>query len=195
MDKEKSINNFSIVAFVLSFILFPVGLILSIIGLLRSKNYKKENGVNPKYYIFNIVGIIVSVINFLVFVFTIFIIILSVGLATSKDDEVLGNYTCTDNYYRNPKISAEFKNGKFSWGLSSSNMVIGTYRVTSRQINNNTYTYKLTLKPNNYSISGNVRIKTKEKYGITIVKNGSKSIITFDNGKLYNCYKESNNEF
>ena len=54
MDKEKSINTFSIVAFVLSFLLFPVGLILSIIGLVRCKNYKKEEGKYPRYFAFNI---------------------------------------------------------------------------------------------------------------------------------------------
>ena len=66
MDKEKSINNFSIVAFVLSFLIAPAGLILSIIGLVRCKNYKKEYGNNPKYFAFNIVGLVISIIGFII---------------------------------------------------------------------------------------------------------------------------------
>ena len=199
MEKEKSLNTYSIIAFVLSFLIFPVGLILSIIGLAKCKKYEKEEGVKCKSKIYNIIGIIVSCISIFITTFIILIVILTVGLVTSKDSTVLDSYTCNDRYNRNPAISANFKNGRFTWGKyndTKNNVIEGTYDITSRQINNSTYTYKLTLRPDNYRISNNMSINTNKTYDITIVKKGYNVTISFENGTTYNCYSSgSENEF
>ena len=197
MDKEKSINNFSIVAFVLSFLLFPVGLILSIIGLVRCKNYKKEYGKNPKYFSFNIVGIVVSIISLLIILFIFGIIFLVFGILASNEKYVVGSYTC---YYPNSyraAVSAEFKNRKFKWakyGDENNNAIYGTYRLNSVNVENGDYTYKLKIKPT--EIKTTSKLSSKKSYDIVINKVNNKITISFDNGTTYNCTKRTyNNEF
>ena len=197
MEKEKSINTFSIVAFILSFIIFPVGLILSIIGLVRCKNYKKETGENPKYYAFNIVGIVVSVISFLITMFIFGIIFLVFGVLASKQNDIAGNYTCNYPYSYRPAVSAEFKDGKFRWSKYNdevNNSISGTYKLTSVKINNGDSEYKLIIKPN--TIKTTTMVTPKKSYEVVIKKASGKVTITFDNGTTYNCTKrEINNEF
>ena len=197
MNKEKSINNFSIVAFILSFILFPVGLILSIIGLVRCNKYKKENGKNPRYYAFNIVGLVVSIISFLITLFIFGIIILVFGILASNEKYVEGNYTCYyPNSYR-PAVSAEFNNGNFRWSKyldEKNNSIEGTYRLNAVSINNNDYTYKLRIRPK--TIKTTTHVGSKKYYDIVIEKVNNRITITFDNGTKYNCTKRiNNNEF
>lgn len=197
MDKERSINNFSIVAFVLSFLIAPVGLILSIIGLVRCKNYQKENDKNPKYFAFNIVGLVISIIGFIITLFMFGIIALVFGILASNEKYVVGNYTC---YYPNSyraAVTAEFKDGNFKWakyGDEKNNAIYGTYRLNSVAINNGNYTYKLRIKPTN--INTNVKVSYKKRYDVVIQKINNKITITFDNGTTYNCSKRiNNNEF
>ena len=197
MKKEKSINNFSIVAFILSFLLFPVGLILSIIGLVRCKNYKKENGVNPKYFAFNIVGLIVSIISFLIVLFIIGIVCLVFGILASNEKYIVGNYTCYYPSSYRPALNVEFKDHKFKWSKyndEKNNSIEGTYILNSASVNNSDYTYKLRIKPN--KINTKIKIDTKKRYDIVIRKINNKITITFDNGTTYNCTKRiNNNEF
>ena len=197
MDKEKSINNFSIVAFILSFLLFPVGLILSIIGLVRCKNYRKEEGKNPKYFAFNIVGLIVSILGFLITLFIIGIVALVFGILSSNEKYVDGNYTC---YYPNsyiPAVSAEFKDHNFRWakyGDEKNNAIYGTYRLNGVTINNGDYTYKLRIRPK--TINTTTRVNSKKNYDVVNNKVNNKITITFDNGTKYNCTKRNiSNEF
>ena len=197
MNKEKSINNFSIVAFILSFILFPVGLILSIIGLVRCNKYKKETGKNPRYYAFNIVGLVVSIISFLITLFIFGIIILVFGILASNEKYVEGNYTCYyPNSYRSA-VSAEFNNGNFRWskyGDETNNSINGTYRLNGLTINNDEYTYKLRIKPKTIKTSS--KVNSKAYYDIIIKKVNNQITISFDNGTTYKCSKkEINNEF
>lgn len=197
MEKERSINNFSIVAFVLSFLIAPAGLILSIIGLVRCKNYKKEYGNNPKYFAFNIVGLVISIIGFIITLFMFGIIALVFGILASNEKYVVGNYTC---YYPNSyraAVTAEFKNGNFKWakyGDEKNNAIYGTYRLNSVSINNGDYTYKLRIKPR--IVNTTTRVNSKKRYDIIINKVNNKITITFDNGTTYNCSKRIyNNEF
>ena len=197
MDKEKSINTFSIVAFVLSFLLFPVGLILSIIGLVRCKNYKKEEGKYPRYFAFNIVGLIVSILGFLITLFIIGIVVLVFGILSSNEKYVDGNYTCYYPYSYRPAVVAEFKNGNFIWskyGDKTNNSINGTYRLNGLTINNDEYTYKLRIKPK--SIKTSSKVNSKAYYDIVIKKVNNQITISFDNGTTYKCSKkEINNEF
>lgn len=198
MEKEKNLNTFSIVAFIFSFLLFPVGLILSIIGIVRCKKYEKENEIKLKYKVFNIVGLIISILEMLLISFVIIFIIFILNVVKSHDNEVLGSYTCDYRYSSLPVISANFNDGKFIWSnyYDSNNVVVGTYKVNSRQINNKVYTYKLSIKPNDYKINNNININTSKSYNITIVKNGNDATITFENGTTYNCHSVVNgNEF
>lgn len=197
MEKEKKINNLSIVAFVLSFLIFPVGLILSIIAMVKGKNYKRENGFNPSYYPFSVAGLIISILGFLITLFTIGIIVFVFGILSYNEKYVDGRYTC---YYPNSyraAVSAEFKNGKFTWakyGDASNNSISGTYRLNSVQVNNGDYTYKLRIRPKN--IKTTTRVNSKRYYDIIIKKINNKITISFDNGTEYNCSKGIyNNEF
>lgn len=197
MDKEKSINNFSIVAFILSFIIFPVGLILSIIGLVRCKNYKKETGKNPSHFAFNIFGIVVSIISFLIVLFIFGIVFMVFGILSSNEKYVEGGYTCYYPSSYKPAITAEFKNHNFKWakyGDENNNAIYGTYRLNGLTVNNGNYIYKLIIKPKR--INTNARINYKKRYDIVIKKENNKITITFDNGTTYNCSKRTYyNEF
>lgn len=197
MDKEKSINTFSIVAFILSFILFPVGLILSIIGLVRCKKFEKEEGIKPKYKVFNIIGIVISIISFLIVLFIFGIVILVFTILASNEKYVEGSYTC---YYPNsyiPAVSSEFKDRNFKWakyGDERNNVIYGTYRLNGVTINNNDYTYKLRIRPKTIKITS--KVSSKRYYDVVIEKVNNKITITFDNGTKYNCIKKENlNEF
>ena len=196
MDKEKSINTFSIVAFILSFIIFPVGLILSIIGLVRCKNYKKEYGENPKNIAFNIVGLVISGLGFLTMLFVFLIIGVVFAVLASNEKYVEGNYTCYYPYSYRPAVSAEFNDGTFKWskyGDSKNNSIEGTYRLNAVNIENGESTYKLIIKPK--SIKTTTKVNSKEKYEITIKKVNGKITITFDTGTTYNCTKrETSND-
>ena len=197
MEKEKGINDLSIVAFILSFLLFPVGLILSIIGLVKCKKYRKENGVNPKYYAFNIIGLIVSILGIIITLFIIGIIFLVFGILSYNEKYVVGNYTCNYPYSYRPAVTAEFKNGVFKWakyGDEKNNAIYGTYRLNSVVINNGDYEYKLKIKPT--TINTNTRVNYKKSYEVVIKKVNNKITITFDNGTTYNCSKRNvGNEF
>ena len=194
MEKEKGITNLSIAAFVLSFLIAPVGLILSIVGLVKSKNYKNENGEYPKYFGFGIAGLIISIINFLIMIFTIGILILVFGILSYNEKYVVGNYTCYYPYSYKPAVIAEFNNGKFYWSKyndAQNNIISGTYRLNSVKVNNKDYTYKLRIRPK--TIKSTSYIKSKKYYDIVINKVNSKITITFDNGTTYNCTKRINN--
>ena len=197
MEKEKKINNLSIVAFVLSFLIFPVGLILSIIAMVKGKNYKRENGKRPSYYPFSIAGLIISILGFLITLFTIGIIVFVFGILSYNEKYVDGHYIC---YYPNsykPAVSADFSNRKFKWskyGDEINNSIEGTYVLNSASINNGDYTYKLRIKPIN--IKSTSLIRSKKRYDIVIKKINNKITISFDNGIEYNCTKRTyNNEF
>lgn len=196
MDKEKSLNTFSIVAFILSFILFPVGLILSIIGMVRCNKYKKETGRKPSYYIFNIIGLIVSVLVSIIIAFVFFLIIFVFGVLSYNKKYVIGTYTCYYPYSYKPAVTAKFNNNNFTWSKYNdelSNSISGKYRLKSVQIKNDIHAYKIQLTPNTYKTSA--RIGTKSNYDIIIKKQNNKTTITFDNGTTYNCTKGSSNEF
>lgn len=191
MEKEKGINNLSIAAFVLSFLVFPVGLILSIIGLVKCKNFKKEYGENPKYFAFNIVGIIVSILGLLVVLFVFGILALVFGILNSNEKYVIGNYTCYYPYSYRPAVSAEFNKGSFKWskyGDEINNSIEGTYRLNGVTIENNEHTYKLRIKPK--EIKSTSRVNSKDSYEVVIKNVNGKTTISFDNGTTYNCSKK-----
>lgn len=196
MEKEKSLNTFSIIAFIFSIMLFPVGLILSIIGMVRCKNYKKENGKNPSYFVFNIIGLAVSILQFIITMFILVIVIFVFGILSYNKKYVDGSYTC---YYPNstkPAISAEFKDNKFRWSKyndEKNNSIYGSYRLNAVKINNDIHMYKLVLAPNKYETSA--KITPKDRYNIVIKKINNKTTITFDNGTTYDCTKGILNEF
>lgn len=196
MEKEKSINTFSIVAFILSFIICPVGLILSIIGLVRCKNYKKEYGENPKNFAFNIVGLVISGLGVLTMLFVFLIIGVVFAVLASNEKYVEGNYICYYPYSYRPAVSAEFNDGKFKWskyGDSTNNSIEGTYRLNAVNIENGESTYKLIIKPT--SVKSTTKVNTKDRYEVTIKKSSGKITITFDTGTTYNCTKrETSND-
>ena len=195
MEREKNINTISILGFIFAFILFPVGLILSIIGLVKGNKLKKEEGVKPKYYVFSIVGLVLSIFFFFITLIIVGFAFLVVGITTSFDGDVLGKYTCDYKYSSLPAVDAEFKDHKFKWGKygDNKNYVSGTYSVVSRKINNKDYEYKLNLKPKN--VTTTTKINTKDHYYITIKQTDSKTTITFDNSTTYNCHKVGSNDF
>ena len=163
MEKEKGINNISIVAFVLSLIVSPVGLVLSIISLVKSNNYKKENNDYPKYFGFGVAGLIISIISTLIIIFTLGIIIFVFGILSYNEKYVVGNYTCYYPYSYKPAIIAEFNNGKFylsKYNDAQNNIISGTYRLNSVKVNNGDYTYKLRIRPK--TIKSTSYIKSKK---------------------------------
>ena len=84
MKNNNENNTISIVGFILSFIIPIVGLILSIIGLSKSKELdNKGKGLS-------IAGIIISVLLF-IFQFLIFLLIISVGTVSSTLDTAKNN--------------------------------------------------------------------------------------------------------
>lgn len=193
MERENSINTISILGFIFAFFLSPVGLILSIIGLVKGNKLKKEEGVRPKYYAFSIVGLILSIFFILIILFILGFVFLVVGIATSFDEDVLGKYTCDYRYSSLPAVEAEFRNHKFKWGKygDSKNFVSGTYNIISRKINNGEYEYELRLTPKN--VKSTTKINTKDHYYIIIKQLDNKTTITFDNSTAYNCHKVGNN--
>ena len=195
MEKENSINTISILGFIFAFIFFPAGLILSIIGLVKGNKLKKEE-IKPKYYVFSIVGLILSIFFFFISILIIGFIFLVIGISSSFDNDVLGSYTCDYRYSSLPAVSAEFKNHNFKWGKygDSKNYVSGKYNIISRKINNDEREYELKLKPKN--IKTTTKINTKDHYYITIKQIENKTTISFDNSTTYNCHKVgSNNDF
>jgi len=190
MENENNINNLSIAAFIFSFLLFPVGLILSIIGMVKSKKYRKENGVRPKYFVFSIIGLVISILGFLITLFITGIVILVVSILVREEKNIIGNYTCYYPYSYRPAVSAEFKNGSFKWSKYNDeirNSVNGTYKLRSAEIKDGIRTYKIKITPKN--IKTTTKVVPKKNYDVIIKNNNGKITITFDNGTTYNCSK------
>ena len=189
MEKEKGINNLSIIAFVLSLIVSPVGLVLSIISLVKSNNYKKENNDYPKYFGFGVAGLIISIISTLIIIFTLGIIIFVFGILSYNEKYVEGNYSCYYSSSYIPTLKVQFKNNKFIWNQSS-NYMTGTYRLNSVDTKNGEKTYKLIIKPN--LISNTNRLYNKKNYEIVIKKVNNQITITSYTGTTYRCIKDIN---
>ena len=93
-ENNKTTNTISIVGFILSFFIGIVGLILSIIGLKRSKEYNSGKGLS-------IAGIIISSLNIIASIIIILVwslILSAFNLVTDLKDEAIeiGNDITTE---------------------------------------------------------------------------------------------------
>ena len=81
MENNNKTNNYAIIGFVLSFFVAIAGLIVSIIGLKKSKELNSGKGLS-------IAGIIISIINILFSIFVIFIVFLIISYNKKVIDTV-----------------------------------------------------------------------------------------------------------
>ena len=199
-EKENNINTFSVVAFIFSLLLFPVGLILSIIGIVKSKKYEKEYNEKPKNFVFNIIGLVISSFGLLISSIVIMVIFVSFFAVLSIQKSDIGEFTCSNRYNNLPAISAEFKDGKFIWSKynsKDSNYIKGNYTVNSKTVTNDKYEYNIIIRPKDVKMTS-YYANVNKKYNLTIkIYNPNNVTITFDdNGTTYRCQKvEDKNEF
>ena len=191
-NNKEGILTISIVSIVFSLLLWPVGLVLSIITAIKYKKLKKENYENLSVLIINIISFILCFIEFIITIVTIFVIFFTFSVVSKEDDKVFGNYTCyMSKYSQIPVVSATFKDKTFSWakyGDEEDNVLMGKYITNKREIKNGTMTYELKLTPNYYEADN--KVKLNKHYTVTIVSNGNdKANISFENGSTYYCDK------
>ena len=191
IDKADSLKAFSIVAFIFSIILFPVGIILSIIGYVRCKKYENETDSKIACKTFNIVGIIVSIVELFIVSVILVILFFVYGIISSHSDKILGKYNCyITQYSKVPVVSASFKNGEFYWAKyndEKNNIIRGKYFINKIKINNDNYQYELWLTPKYYKADNIGRLK--RKYRVNINGRDNAFNIKFENSLTYYCSK------
>lgn len=190
----KSINTMSIVAFVFSFLLAPVGLILSIIGLVRCNKYKKETNQKVNNSVFNIVGIIVSAfITFILFILAI--VFTSLYLVFKGQDDILkSTWECRNNpYFGNYAVTAKFNKKDFIWakyGVEEDNQLRGNYSIINREYTNGKNEYTIKFEPNYYIANGKESNNYTKSINMSISFDETTAIITSENSTKYYCERK-----
>lgn len=190
----KSINKMSIIAFIFSFLLAPLGLILSIIGLVRCNKYKKETNQKVNNSVFNIVGIIVSA--FLTFIILILVIVFtSLFLVFKGKDEILkSTWECKISpFSSNYVVTAKFNKKNFIWakyGSEENNQLKGNYSIISREYNNGKNEYTIKFEPNYYIANGKESNNYTKYINMSISFNETSATITSENSTKYYCERK-----
>lgn len=182
--KEPKVN--SILALVFSIILAPIGLILSIVGLVRCKKYKKETGKSCSYFALNLAGLIVSIIEILI----ILIILFAVGIAyfafREQDNNLKGTWNCSNSMYISSYITeVKFDDNGFQWSKYNdvnNNNFRGNYKIISRKYTDGKSEYDIILSATSKVINGKastyikdteLKVKFNENSAIMESGNGS----------------------
>ncbi len=179
----------SILSLVFSIILFPVGLILSIIGLVKCSKYKKENNKNSKYLPFNIAGLIVSIFELILITVLIFIVVVLYNSFSNSDKIMKSTWKCKMSPFSSNYVStATFDGSNFTWSKyndEENNTIKGTYNIINREYSDGEVEYELILKPNYYVISGKVQNNYITRLETDMKFTNSSATIEFDNLKYY----------
>lgn len=192
--KLKCIKTISILALIFSFILPPVGLILSIIGIIKYSKYSKEKSIKFNYLIFNIISIIVSA--FITFMIVLFLIIFTIVYTVfkSQDDILKSTWECTISPYSSTYVvTARFDSNEFMWakyGDESDNQLRGDYRILSRKSENGENEYKIKFSPNYYISSGIESDNYSRNVTMTIEFDETSATITSENSTRYYCVRK-----
>lgn len=187
-NKLKSINTMSILSIVFSFILPPIGLILSIIGLIRCNRYKKETNEKVSYLPLNIAGIVISSLITFIIIFIILIIMGISSLFKSSDKVLKSTWDCKMSpYSSNYVLTVKFNENDFIWGkyeMEENNQLRGSYYILDREYTNSKNEYKIRFNPtyyissgkesNNYTKSIDMEIKFDEKSATIISENSTR---------------------
>lgn len=194
-DKRlKSINTMSIVAFIFSFLIAPVGLILSIIGLVRCNKYKKETNKKVNNSVFNIVGIIVSA--FLTFIILILLVVFtSLYLVFRGQDEILrSTWECKINpYSSNYVVTVKFSKKDFIWakyGSEENNQLRGNYSIVSREYTNGKNEYTIKFEPNYFISNGKESSNYIKSINMDISFDETSATIISENSTKYYCERK-----
>ncbi|MBP3635730.1 MAG: zinc ribbon domain-containing protein [Bacilli bacterium] len=192
--KLKSINRFSIASFILSFLLPPIGLILSIIGLVRCNKYKKETNEKVGYLAFNIVGIIISiVITFIILL--VAIIVFGVFTIFKGSDEILkSTWECKMSPFSSTKVvTVKFDGKDFMWGKygdEENNNFSGKYYILDREYTNGKNEYSIDFRPNYYIVSGKKSYNYPTSQKMEIEFDEKRATITSSNSARYYCERK-----
>lgn len=190
----KSINAMSIVAFIFSFLLAPVGLILSIIGLVRCNKYKKETNQKVNNSVFNIVGIIVSAFLTLIIII-LAIVFTSLYLVFKGQDEILkSTWECKlGPYSSNYVVTAKFDKNDLIWAKyesEESNQFRGNYYIVGREYTNGKNEYTIKFEPNYYISNGKESNNYAKLINMTVIFDETSATITSENSTKYYCERK-----
>ena len=192
-NELNNIKIISVLSLVCAFIIFPVGLVLSIIGLIKNGKYKRKTGEKTNYNAFNIAGLIVSIFELLI---TLVVIIIIIGIFSSTgllNNAFEGSYKCKKGQYTYIySVNAKFDNNKLTWskyGDEDKNILEATYYVNKRNFDNNTLSYSLKVTPYYYMINGIESSNYNKNTTMDININSEDVTIEFGNGSKYYCDK------
>ena len=179
----------SILSLVFSIILFPVGLILSIIGLVKCSKYKKENNKSSKYLVFNIAGLIISIFELFLITILVFVVIVLYNSFSNSDKIMKSTWECKMSPFSSNYVStATFDGSNFTWSKyndEENNTIKGTYNIINREYSDGDVEYELILKPNHYVISGKVQNNYAGRLEVDMKFTNSSATIEFDNLNYY----------
>lgn len=196
LDKNKKSNGIkviSILALIFSIVFYPVGLVLSIIGIVKCNKYKKENNKKSSYFVFNIAGLVISIIMIFMTIFFIIMLFLLTGFFSKTDKNLQSTWVCKSTPFSTVyNLKVNFDGSNFSWAKyadEDNNVVKGTYKVLSRDYSNGEIEYELLLRPKYYVISGNVINDYNNDFEIEIEFSNQNATIKLENSQMYYCVK------
>ncbi len=192
--KVKSIKTISVIAFIFSIILPPVGLVLSIIGLVKCNKYKKETNKNVSYLPFNIVGIIVSIFISFIIILIILVFASVFSIFNSNDKILKSTWNCrTNSYFGNYVLTVQFNEKDFLWakyGDEEENQLRGNYYILSREYDDGTSEYEIKFTPNYYISNGIESDDYPKSMIMDIDFDQTSATITSENSFKYYCERK-----
>ena len=191
-NELNNIKIISILSLVCAFLVFPVGIVLSIIGLVKAKKYQKQTGEKVGYKAFSIAALIVSIFELLVLIFVLVIIVGVFSLVGILDSGFEGSYKCKSTYSNSYVVSATFDDNKMTWakyGYENDNVLKANYLVNSRKFDNDKSTYELKVTPYYYMVNGKLSNNYLKNTNVDIDVEYDDVTITFGNGSKYYCDK------
>ncbi len=188
--EEPKVN--SILSLVFSIILAPIGLILSIVGLVRCNKYKKESGKNSSYFGLNLAGLIISIIEILIMLFILFVVGIAYFTFREQDNNLKGTWNCSNNIYTLSYITeVKFDDNKFQWSKyndADNNNFAGNYKITNRKYTNGKSEYNIILSATSKVINGKKSIYIKDT-GIKVKFDKDSAVISDSASKQFYCKK------
>ena len=180
---KNKISKLLLIGFIFSFILPPVGLIISIIGVILAYSIKRKTEEQIKNLGMGISGIIFSC--FFIIIYTAIIIIFIKNPIDRYDQFIFGKYYCED--LKTPNLIIE--NNEFKVLNNNTYINIGSYLTHKRKIQNingnKCIEYGFIL---NLDDASNL-YKLNAEY-MVIKRCNNVTTISFDGYKTYNCDKE-----
>lgn len=183
----------SILGLIFSFFLPVIGIILSIISLIKVSKLKKENNIKNKYLGLNIASLIIGSIFLIIYIIALIFIIVYFSFLGVKGPT--GKYECKKTLllYTDDKIYLNLNRNKtFSIEDYNKNNISGNYSYQEINTNNRNVTYKINFNIEKYVSNGNEEnLEESKKHRIgTIYKNTSNNAtIFYTNGNYFSCKK------